>query len=75
MQAGNPFAQRSKIDPHLGTHPSMGAVAAKFRGRMTRRCRPVLVSPIRIFSSPTSWAPVRWVAPMSTRTAPSWPGV
>jgi uncharacterized protein (DUF1501 family) len=32
MQAGNPFAQRSKIDPHIGTHPSMGAVAAKFRG-------------------------------------------
>jgi hypothetical protein len=32
MQAGNPSAQRSKIDPHIGTHPSMGAVAAKFRG-------------------------------------------
>jgi hypothetical protein len=32
MQAGNPSAQRSKIDPHLGTHPSMGAVAARFRG-------------------------------------------
>jgi hypothetical protein len=32
MQAGNAFAQRSKIDPHIGTHPSMGAVAAKFRG-------------------------------------------
>ncbi|HEY7428607.1 MAG TPA: DUF1501 domain-containing protein [Gemmataceae bacterium] len=32
MQAGNPLAQRSKLDPHLGTHPSMGAVAAKFRG-------------------------------------------
>src|SRR5262245_21326641 len=32
MQAGNPLAQRSKIDPHIGTHPSMGAVAAKFRG-------------------------------------------
>jgi hypothetical protein len=32
MQAGNPFAQRSKIDPHIGTHPSMGAVAARFRG-------------------------------------------
>jgi uncharacterized protein (DUF1501 family) len=32
MQAGNPFAQRSKIDPHIGTHPSMGAVATRFRG-------------------------------------------
>src|SRR5262245_5052302 len=32
MQAGNPFAQRSKIDPHIGTHPSMGAVAARFKG-------------------------------------------
>ncbi len=32
MQAGNPSAQRSRIDPHLGTHPSMGAVAARFRG-------------------------------------------
>jgi hypothetical protein len=32
MQAGNPHAQRSKIDPHIGTHPSMGAVAARFRG-------------------------------------------
>jgi hypothetical protein len=32
MQAGNPAARRSKIDPHLGTHPSMGSVAARFRG-------------------------------------------
>jgi hypothetical protein len=32
MQAGNPQAQRSKIDPHIGTHPSMGSVAARFRG-------------------------------------------
>src|SRR5262249_9194849 len=32
MQAGNPSAQRSKADPHIGTHPSMGAVAARFRG-------------------------------------------
>jgi hypothetical protein len=32
MQAGNPSAQRSKIDPHIGTHPSMGSVAARFRG-------------------------------------------
>jgi uncharacterized protein (DUF1501 family) len=32
MQAGNASAQRSKIDPHIGTHPSMGAVAAKFHG-------------------------------------------
>jgi hypothetical protein len=32
MQAGNPFAQRSKLDPHIGTHPSMGSVAARFRG-------------------------------------------
>src|SRR6266581_3566434 len=24
MQAGNPEAQRSKADPHIGTHPSMG---------------------------------------------------
>lgn len=32
MQAGNAFAQRSKVDPHIGTHPSMGSVAARFRG-------------------------------------------
>jgi hypothetical protein len=32
MQAGHPLAQRSKIDPHIGTHPSMGAIAARFRG-------------------------------------------
>jgi uncharacterized protein (DUF1501 family) len=32
MQAGNPSAQRSKSDPHLGTHPSMGSVAARLRG-------------------------------------------
>src|SRR5439155_18337911 len=32
MQAGNPSAQRSKIDPHIGTHPSLGALAARFRG-------------------------------------------
>jgi hypothetical protein len=32
MQAGNPSAQRSTIDPHIGTRPSMGAVAAHFRG-------------------------------------------
>jgi uncharacterized protein (DUF1501 family) len=32
MQAGNPSAQRSKLDPHIGTHPSMGSVAARFRG-------------------------------------------
>jgi uncharacterized protein (DUF1501 family) len=32
MQAGNPLAQRSQIDPHIGTHPSMGSVAARFRG-------------------------------------------
>jgi uncharacterized protein (DUF1501 family) len=32
MQAGNPAAQRSKLDPHVGTHPSMGSVAARFRG-------------------------------------------
>jgi uncharacterized protein (DUF1501 family) len=32
MQAGNPQAQRSPLDPHVGTHPSMGAVAARFRG-------------------------------------------
>jgi uncharacterized protein (DUF1501 family) len=32
MQAGNASAQRSKIDPRTGTHPSMGSVAARFRG-------------------------------------------
>jgi len=32
MQAGNPNAQRSKDNPYVGTHPSMGAVAARFRG-------------------------------------------
>lgn len=32
MQAGNPHAQRNKTDPYIGTHPSMGAVAAHLRG-------------------------------------------
>jgi uncharacterized protein (DUF1501 family) len=32
MQAGNPLAQRNKSDPYVGTHPSMGSVAARFRG-------------------------------------------
>ena len=32
MQAGNPAAQRSKVDPYVGTYPSLGAVAARFRG-------------------------------------------
>jgi uncharacterized protein (DUF1501 family) len=32
MQAGNPLAQRSTVDPHVGTAPSMGSVAARFRG-------------------------------------------
>src|SRR5262249_12564353 len=32
MQAGNPQAQRSKIDPDVSPHPSMGSVAARFRG-------------------------------------------
>jgi uncharacterized protein (DUF1501 family) len=32
MQAGNSLAQRSKLDPHIGTHPSMGSLAARFRG-------------------------------------------
>jgi uncharacterized protein (DUF1501 family) len=32
MQAGNPLAQRSTFDPHIGTRPSMGSVAARFRG-------------------------------------------
>jgi uncharacterized protein (DUF1501 family) len=32
MQAGNPDAQRSKVNPYIGTHPAMGAVAARFRG-------------------------------------------
>jgi hypothetical protein len=32
MQAGNPSAQRSKTDPYVGTYPSMGSVAARFRG-------------------------------------------
>ena len=32
MQAGNAAAQRSKTNPYIGTHPSMGAVAARFRG-------------------------------------------
>jgi hypothetical protein len=32
IQAGNPFAQRNKGNPYVGTHPSMGAVAARFRG-------------------------------------------
>jgi hypothetical protein len=32
LQTGNSLAQRSRIDPHVGTHPSMGAVAARLRG-------------------------------------------
>lgn len=32
MQAGNAAAQRNKVNPYIGTHPSMGAVAARFRG-------------------------------------------
>src|SRR5215470_9686850 len=31
MQAGNPSAQRNKVNPYSGTHPSMGSVAARFR--------------------------------------------
>ena len=32
MQAGNPAAQRSSIESTIATHPSMGSVAARFRG-------------------------------------------
>src|SRR5262249_41451594 len=32
MQAGNPLAQRNKVNPYIGTHPSMGSVAARFPG-------------------------------------------
>jgi uncharacterized protein (DUF1501 family) len=32
MQAGNALAQRHKTNPYIGTHPSMGSVAARFRG-------------------------------------------
>lgn len=32
MQAGNPLAQRRGISERIGTHPSMGSVAARFRG-------------------------------------------
>jgi hypothetical protein len=32
MQAGNPVAQRTVISSSLATHPSMGSVAARFRG-------------------------------------------
>lgn len=32
MQAGNPLAQRNKSNPYVGTYPSMGSVAARFRG-------------------------------------------
>lgn len=32
MQAGNPLAQRAGISARIGTHPSMGSVAARFRG-------------------------------------------
>lgn len=32
MQAGNSLAQRNKSNPYVGTHPSMGSVAARFRG-------------------------------------------
>jgi hypothetical protein len=32
MQAGNPVAQRASIETTAATHPSMGSVAARFRG-------------------------------------------
>jgi uncharacterized protein (DUF1501 family) len=32
MQAGNPLAQRRSIGEKVATHPSMGSVAARFRG-------------------------------------------
>jgi uncharacterized protein (DUF1501 family) len=32
MQAGNPLAQRTRVGSSSATHPSMGAVAARFRG-------------------------------------------
>jgi uncharacterized protein (DUF1501 family) len=32
MQAGNPVAQRASIETTTATHPSMGSVAAQFRG-------------------------------------------
>src|SRR4029077_7156806 len=32
MQAGNPLAQRTMIGATTATHPSMGSVAARFRG-------------------------------------------
>jgi hypothetical protein len=32
MQAGNPLAQRSAVGSSAPTHPSMGSVAARFRG-------------------------------------------
>jgi hypothetical protein len=32
MQAGNPLAQRTMVQSSVGTHPSMGSVASRFRG-------------------------------------------
>src|SRR5262245_59486854 len=32
MQAGNPLAQRTVVSSSVATHPSMGSVAARFRG-------------------------------------------
>jgi uncharacterized protein (DUF1501 family) len=32
MQAGNPLAQRTMVGSRVATHPSMGSVAARFRG-------------------------------------------
>src|SRR5262245_57697508 len=32
MQAGNPLAQRTRVGSPFATHPSMGSVAARFRG-------------------------------------------
>jgi uncharacterized protein (DUF1501 family) len=32
MQAGNPLAQRTRVGSSRATHPSMGAIAARFRG-------------------------------------------
>jgi hypothetical protein len=32
MQAGNPLAQRTMVASRVATHPSMGSVAARFRG-------------------------------------------
>src|SRR6266545_7708196 len=64
MQAGNPFARRSNDGKDGGGYPSMGSVAAKFRGaNAPRRCPRSSAWPTR--GRPTCTAPVTWATASS----------